>query len=130
MDLKKATGGARETRADPSVSCSSSVRGLQIVPPGRARVPKSVGHTFGLYDMHGNVREWCRDYHGPYDKLKGTSDPIQLTKQSRDFRVVRGGSWSGQARYCRAATRFQDAPSYRDDNYGFRVSLAVCLPLD
>ena len=48
---------------------------------------------FGLHDMHGNVKEWVADYYGPYHELASTTDPIQLTRQPEDLRILRGGSW-------------------------------------
>lgn len=82
---------------------------------------------FGLHDMHGNVREWCMDYYGPYDKLAGTTDPIQLTKQTENRRVLRGGSWHPVGGDCRAANRNSAdyAPDIRSNDIGFRV--CVCL---
>ena len=83
-------------------------------------------NPWGLHDMHGNAWEWCRDYYGGYDKVQGAKDPVQLTKQSIDSRVLRGGSWIYVAGFCRAAYRRNVAPDFRTFNFGFRV----CLPLD
>ena len=91
-----------------------------------APVGKFQANAFGLHDMHGNAWEWCQDYYGEYAKVEGNRNPIQLTKQSNDRRVLRGGSWFDFAWDCRAAFRSWVAPVARFTYVGFRV----CLPLD
>lgn len=82
-------------------------------------------NPWGLHDVHGNAFEWCRDYYGGYERV-GERDPLQLTKQSEDSRVLRGGSWFYFARFCRAAYRRGRPPVGRYSFIGFRV----CLPLN
>ncbi len=70
----------------------------------------------GLYDMAGNVWEWCSDWYG----ADGTFiDP--LGPESGSYRVLRGGSWSTAAEYCRSAYRFSHHPVNRYGNVGFRL---------
>jgi formylglycine-generating enzyme required for sulfatase activity/serine/threonine protein kinase len=80
--------------------------------------PEAV-NAFGLYDMHGNVWEWCEDWYGEYPKGK-TIDP--RGPEGGLNRVIRGGSWNGYGQYCRAAIRFWRAPSYRSSSLGFRLA--------
>lgn len=74
-------------------------------------------NEIGLYDMHGNVREWCKDVFRP--DLPGGSDPFVNTLGTT--RVSRGGNWQSLAIDCRAAYRFSDAPIVRKAGLGFRV---------
>ncbi len=78
-------------------------------------------NTWGLYDMHGNVWQWCEDYYGPYEGLND-KDPLRSSKHSEDLRVVRGSSWIYQAQDCRAAIRRWNVPGDRFNEIGFRVA--------
>ncbi len=73
---------------------------------------------WGLYDMHGNVWEWCQDRYGSYRHGMAV-DPTGA--EAGRFRVVRGGSWGINPTYCRSADRIRNVPARADSYNGFRV---------
>jgi len=98
--------------------------------PKQANFGKALGKTravasfapnaWGLYDMHGNVFEWCADGYG--EQLPGGTDPLGET--SGTDHSLRGGGWRDPAGYCRSASRTYGKPTSKYYNIGFRVILS------
>ena len=74
-------------------------------------------NAWGLYDMHGNVWDWCLDWYGGL--LSGVTDPVGPSSGSR--RVARGGSWYSNADGCTSSLRDHGSPSLVDSDNGFRL---------
>ena len=86
---------------------------------GPVKVKSFQANVWGLYDMHGNVWEWCQDWYGEYPTGPIT-DPKGL--DNGKSRVFRGGSWDLKVRYLRSAHRGRYLPGFRNDDFGFRVA--------
>jgi formylglycine-generating enzyme required for sulfatase activity len=75
-------------------------------------------NSWGIYDMNGNIWEWCQDWFGDYPS-KSVVDP--KGPDNGTFRVLRGASWIDEAGLIRSASRYWDVPDNRNNNLGFRV---------
>ncbi len=88
-------------------------------------VARKKPNAWGLYDMHGNVCEWCADWYGEYPN-GAVTDP--QGPASGTYRVLRSGCRAYNSTFCRAALRFYFTPDIRSDFYGFRVVVSVSAP--
>ncbi|MDD4622813.1 MAG: formylglycine-generating enzyme family protein, partial [Kiritimatiellae bacterium] len=102
-------GGKINGTTDPLPDCTTA--------NATAAVGTYAPNAWGLYDMHGNVWEWCLDWFA--DAMEGGEDPDGA--DSGSGRVRRGGSWNGTASACRSAYRDGYDPSSRSRNFGFRL---------
>jgi quinol monooxygenase YgiN len=82
-------------------------------------VGQKMANELGLYDMSGNVWEWCSDWYWPYSSGAQTN-PMGPSRGTD--RVLRGGSWIFSAEFCRSVTRFLHDPEDRPDDVGFRLA--------
>ncbi|MBR5160830.1 MAG: SUMF1/EgtB/PvdO family nonheme iron enzyme, partial [Thermoguttaceae bacterium] len=98
----------------------TSNSGLKTHPVGTKKP-----NAWGMYDMHGNVWEWCEDWYGYYPS-ESVTDPVGPSSGS--VRVRRGGSWSNDARICRSAYRDSFVPGYLYCNLGFRCARSITRP--
>ena len=112
--------------ANPAQSCGAT--------NGTAIVGSYAPNAWGLYDMHGNVWEWCLDWyednisaHGGAVNIDPSAPAKTLSGASGASRVKRGGGWYYAAGSCRPAYRSYSTPTIRNSNYGFRVLCSAGL---
>ncbi len=91
--------------------------GLRGPQPVKRKQPNELG----LYDMSGNVWEWCEDIYGMYSQ-ETLMNPKGAT--SGNNHVLRGGCWRSNEKLCRVASRTRNDPSACDPDYGFRLAMS------
>jgi sulfatase modifying factor 1 len=114
---------SREANIDGNHPYAGAAKGKYLA--GTCAVASHPAKAFGLYDVVGNVWEWCADWYGRYPDGSET-DPTGPSEGSQ--RVVRGGGWSGGVGGvggCRASYRRGYNPSFRDNDLGFRLARSV-----
>ena len=90
-------------------------------PSGTKPVAGKAANAFGMYDMLGNVWEWCNDWFNVYRYIDfGRTQPMGPSTGST--RVLRGGFWSSASGSCRSSYRIYNDPDYRYGYFGFRVA--------
>ena len=104
----------------PLLGCDKGVF-REITMPVKSFPPNKLG----VYDLHGNVNEWCQDAYGRYDVKHDTFPIYRVTdstgSENGKYKVYRGGSWVSSAKYCRCAFRGREAPDYKNETLGFRL---------
>ena len=106
-------GGYISGSTSPSSSCTTD--------NGSAKAGSYKPNDWGLYDMHGNVWEWCLDKYGTYPGTVSVPSGVA----SGSGRVGRGGSWYNYAHGCRSAIRYENNADYRDGRIGFRAAMTL-----
>lgn len=126
-----ARGGKRQTRADEKAKTAPTYSGSRMIDEvavygGNSNCTQPVGskapNTLGLYDMSGNVYEWCNDWYGKYPpQILSFSTSNPQGPDSGDFKVLRGGSFNNSPNECRVTYRNFNKPTSRNCFYGFRI---------
>jgi formylglycine-generating enzyme required for sulfatase activity len=108
-----------DTREDLEHVANAAAIGTFTAP-----VASRSANAFGLYDMHGNVAEWCQD---GYTQNFYASSPAEDPRgpDAAEYRILRGGGWTHPPVRCRSAYRGFDSPAFRSGYVGFRV---LCEP--
>jgi formylglycine-generating enzyme required for sulfatase activity len=98
---------------NPYSTCAKGTYFQKTMPVG-----SFAPNAWGLYDMHGNVYEWCSDWYGDYSKFEhfNSNGPTKGT-----FKIIRSGFWGSDGKYSRSANRNSSSPSNRSNNIGFRL---------
>jgi formylglycine-generating enzyme required for sulfatase activity len=90
----------------------------------------AVANAFGLYDLHGNVSEWCTDHWHKHYQDAPTDGNAWLSDDENEFRILRGGSWDNVQSTCRSAARNIETPHCKSTTIGFRVVCALAQSTD
>ncbi|MGN1235838.1 MAG: formylglycine-generating enzyme family protein, partial [Bacteroidaceae bacterium] len=113
----KNSGDSYLSGTDDDCDASKIIKNNSKTHPVKTKQPNELG----IYDMSGNVREWCQDWKGDYSS---SSQTTPTGASSGSLRVTRGGGWDDFARYCRSAFRGNIFPDARDYNLGLRLCLS------
>lgn len=110
--------GTTLTKAQANFKIEPAAKEKKPTPGQTTPVGKFPANPWGLYDMHGNLYQWCQDWHGEYPE-KDVTDPQGPADGTH--RVLRAGAWAYAVQYCRSANRNWEDPEVRYDYIGVRV---------